>query len=39
MRLGATQESNEVGQEAEGKRTMGKNIYCALCGKGQAKQA
>lgn len=39
MPLGATQESSEVGQEAEGKETMGKNIYCGFCGKGWAKQA
>lgn len=37
MPLGATQESNEVSQEAEGKRTMGKNLCCGFCGKGQAK--
>lgn len=33
MPLGATQESNEVNQEAERKRTIGSNLFCGFCGK------
>lgn len=36
MPLGATQESNEVSQEAEGKENNGKELFLRFCGKDQA---
>lgn len=36
MPLGATQESDGVSQESEGKRTVGENLCRGFCGKEQA---